>query len=327
MDFKKYRKKFQSFLKVFAKNKKLKINLVLLSLFFLIFPTQNAYQAWQFDPNGRPLARNIDINFGPLKDYPVNKTGAKPPRLVASSALIIDIPSKTILFSKNPDEKLLPASTTKIMTALVSLDTFKPDDLLEVKNTYIVGQVVGLKQGQKMSFRNLLYALLVDSGNDAAEILAQNDPQGETAFIEKMNKKAEELQLHDTHFTNVSGLDAYNHRTTAHDLALLTATALHDPIFAETVSTKTVQIEDATGENFYTLENTNKLVGTVSGVRGVKTGWTENAGECLVTYTKRNGKDIITVVLGSNDRFGESTRLIDWVYDNFEWRTINTKDQ
>jgi len=317
---------FKSFLKVFSKNKKLKLNLVLLSLFFLIFPNQNAYQAWQFDTNGKPLARNIDINFGPLKDYPVNKTQEKPPNLVAGSALVIDMPSKTILFSKNPDTKLLPASTTKIMTALVALDSYKLDDLLEVKNTYNVGQVVGLVQGQKMTFRNLLYALLVDSGNDAAQILAQNYPLGEDVFIKKMNEKAAGLKLKDTHFTNVSGIDAYNHRTTAHDLALLAAIAMQNPIFSQAVATKEIQIEDVSGE-IYALENTNKLVGVVLGVKGVKTGWTENAGECLVTYTERNGKEIITVVLGSNDRFGESTRLINWVYDNFEWKTLNTKDQ
>ena len=318
---------FKSFLKVFSKNKKLKLNLVLLLLFFLIFPTQNAYQAWQFNNNGKPLARNIDINFGTLKDYPVNKTGEKPPNLVASSALVVDMPSKTILYSKNPDVKLMPASTTKIMTALVSLDTYQLDDLLEVKNTYSVGQVVGLRQGQKMTFRNLLYALLVDSGNDAAQILAQNYPLGETSFIEKMNQKAADLKLQDTHFTNVSGIDAYNHRTTAHDLALLAAVALQNPVFSQTVATKEIQIEDSSGENVYAFQNTNKLVGAVLGVKGVKTGWTENAGECLVAYTERNGKEIITVVLGSNDRFGESTRLINWVYDNFEWETLNTKDQ
>lgn len=316
-------KEVVKFFKVFQKNRTLKINFILLCLIFLIFPYQNAYQSWQPE-NGRPRISDVDWQVNKSEILPVNKTGIAAPWVSAQAVIIIDLPGKNILYAKNPDQKLLPASTTKIMTALVAMDFFRDDDVLTVDKKYNTGQVIGLEVGEKISFQNLLYALLVGSGNDAAQILAYNYPGGERAFLEKMNQKAQEWHLVNTHFINVSGIDAYNHRTSARDLVFLSAIALQIPEFEEIVSTEKITVADISGEQKHILENTNKLLGQVTGVKGVKTGWTENAGECLVTYTDRQSGKILTVVLGSGDRFGESTKLINWVYDNFSWETIDT---
>ncbi len=316
---------FPQFLKVFQ-DKNRRLNLILLTLFFLIFPSQNYYQSLQ--PKGsRPLAREINFSLPEMAKQPINKTGVKAPFLSARSVFIIDIPSKTIILSKNPDLSLLPASTTKIMTALVALEEFELNETLLVKEELEIGQVVGLKKGQQFKFEDLLYGLLVGSGNDAAFIIAQNYPQGITAFIEKMNQKANELCLQETNFINVTGVEAYSHKTTSHDLAILTAEALKNSTFRKVVSTKEIKIADLSGKKEYLLKNTNKLVGEVLGVKGVKTGWTEHADECLVTYVEREQGQILLVLLGSQDRFGETKKLINWVYQNFDWQTIDTNYQ
>ena len=317
---------FSKFLRVFQKDKFRRLNLILLVLFFLTFPNQNAYQAKQPESD-KPLVRAIDFPSLELKDYPVNKTGVKPPLNSAKSVLVIDLPTKAIIYSQNPDCQVYPASTTKIMTALVSLESYLPQEVVTVKNSYNVGQVVGFVKGERVTIKDLLYALLVGSGNDAAEILAQNYPGGETAFIKRMNDLANQFHLDNTHFVNVSGVEDPGHRTSAHDLAILASIALQNPLLAEIVSTKKIIIADLDGNNKHVLENTNKLVGSLTGVKGLKTGWTENAGECLVAYTERSGRQILTVVLGSLDRFGETTKLIDWVFDNFSWKIIDTRNQ
>jgi len=137
-----------------------------------------------------------------------------------------------------------------------------------------------------------------------------------------MNKKAQELNLENTHFTNPIGLDEEGHYSTAKDMARLSIVALNSPIFAEIVSTPAITITDVSGKITHPLKNTNELVGQLEGVKGVKTGWTENAGECLISFTERNGKKVVTVILGSKDRFGETRTLIDWVFRNFSWELI-----
>jgi serine-type D-Ala-D-Ala carboxypeptidase (penicillin-binding protein 5/6) len=253
-------------------------------------------------------------NFSPL---PVLAENAGFPVVSAQAALAIDLTSGISLYEKNPDIPLLPASTTKIVTALVSLDTYPLDSVLKVGRMRIEGQQLGLYVGEEMKAEDLLYGLLVYSANDAAEVLAQNYPGGRDAFIVAMNAKAQELSMKSSRFINPTGLDG--NTATARDLLRVSEVAMRDPQFAKIVSTKEITIKDVTGKNVYKLKNINELLGVVPGVMGVKTGWTENARENLVTYLERDDHKIMIVILGSQSRFGETKELIDWIFVNYKW--------
>lgn len=245
------------------------------------------------------------------------------PALSAQGALAVDLDSGVNLYKKNPDTPLLPASTTKIITALVALDTYKLDQILTVGTGVAVdGQKMGLYTGEQLTFENLLNGLLVYSANDAAETLAQNYPGGYDAFISAMNQKAKDLSMTNTHFDNPVGLDTDDQHTTARDLVRASEVAMRNLEFAKVVGTETVSFTDVTGETKYSFKNINELLGTVPGVVGIKTGWTENARENLVTYIKRDGHEVIIAVLGSQNRFGETRELIDWIFSNYQWNEV-----
>ncbi len=306
--------------------KKLKISVltlvtaILLAAIFLFLPGQNIYQVSFAERN--PLVAGVNITLPSPAPYPVNFTNVTPPDLTARAILIMDIPSGVWLYQKNPQARLSPASTTKVMTALVALDYFKMDDILTIKTPITEGRVMGLVPGEKLTFENLLYGALVHSGNDAAYAIADNYPGGVSAFVEKMNEKARELSLSGTRFDNPIGFEGNDHFTTAEDLARLANVALKNPTIARIVGTPAITVADAGFSRFYQLENVNQLLGKIPGVLGIKTGWTENAGECLVTAITRDNKKILIVVLDSKDRFGETTALIDWTFNNFQWQVI-----
>lgn len=243
------------------------------------------------------------------------------PVLSAQSALVIDIDSGISLYEKNPDKPLLPASTTKIITALVAMDSLPDDLIIEIKLGKVEGQKMGLTNGEKISVNDLLYGLLVYSANDAAEALAQAYPGGREAFIDAMNEKARALHLSNSTFNNPTGLDGNGHYTTARDLTRVSQVAMRLPRFSEIVGTKEKVVRSVNGV-VHKLFNINELLGKVRGVLGVKTGWTENARENLVTYVERDGKKVMIVLLASQDRFGETTELIDWVYDSYTWKEV-----
>ncbi|MFI5241069.1 MAG: D-alanyl-D-alanine carboxypeptidase family protein [Microgenomates group bacterium] len=242
------------------------------------------------------------------------------PTLSAQAVLAVDLDSGISLYEKNPDNQLLPASTTKIVTALVSLDAYPLDSVIKVGSVRVEGQKMGLFMGEEMKVEDLLYGLLVYSANDAAEVLAQNYPGGRPAFINAMNAKAKELSMTNSNFLNPAGLDG--NTTTARDLIRVSEVAMRDPEFAKIVSTKQIIVKDVTGKKIHRLTNINELLGVIPGVIGVKTGWTENARENLVTYVERDNKKVVMVVLGSQDRFGETKELIDWIFENYEWQEV-----
>ncbi|MFH1536262.1 MAG: D-alanyl-D-alanine carboxypeptidase, partial [Patescibacteria group bacterium] len=184
------------------------------------------------------------------------------------------------------------------------------------------GSRVGLFNGEDLSFRSLLYGMLLNSGNDAAFTLAENYPGGILGFVSAMNKKVLELGLQNTHFDNPAGFDSPNHYSSASDLAKITQEALKDSTLTRIFATKETNIVSLDKKYTHQLFNLNKLLEKVRGVVGVKTGTTEEAKENLVTLVERDGRKILLVVLGSNDRFLETTRLIDWVDSNFAWAEI-----
>ena len=274
-------------------------------------------------------------------EYPVFKTPIAP-NITAKAVVIMDDESKTILFSKNPNLLFSMASTTKIMTALVALDYYKLNDILTVKSEKVEGVNVGFKIGEKLKFEDILYAMLLPSGNDAALALAQNylparsaesrragkaGPGGEKEFVKKMNEKARSLNLINTNFADPIGLEDSQDYTTPLDLIRLTSAALENKIFADVVKTKTLQISDVTGENEYLLKNLNKLLG-VSGVNGVKTGTTTEAGQVLVTSkqdldSSNNKHTFIIVVMNSEDRFSDTRQLLDLISGNINYLSIH----
>ena len=243
----------------------------------------------------------------------------------ARSCVVLDRTSKKILYGKNEYNKVKMASTTKIMTATIILENCDLNKTVSVskKAANTGGSRLGLKTNDKITIRDLLYGLLLVSGNDAAVCLAESCSGSVSDFAILMNKKAIELGLTNTHFETPHGLDSDNHYTTAYELALLSDYALNNPIFLNIVGTKTYTIN--INGNPKNLSNTNELLGNLSGVYGIKTGFTNGANRCLVTACKREDMDIICVVLGcdtKNFRSLDSTKLINYSFDNFEYINI-----
>ena len=249
------------------------------------------------------------------------------PNVYSRAAVVLDRNTKTILYEKNMNEKRAMASTTKIMTAIIALENGNLAEVIEVsrKAANTGGSRLGLGAGDKITLNDLLYGLLLSSGNDAAVAIAENIGGSVEEFAILMNEKTKELNLKNTNFVTPHGLDAPEHYTTAYELALLADYAMGNKKFSEIVNTRSYSVKI----NNYTknINNTNELLGYLEGVNGVKTGFTNDAGRCLVTSTNRNGFNIITVVLGADTkkiRTADSIRLIKYTYDTYE--KINLKD-
>lgn len=264
------------------------------------------------------------------------------PKTNSRRYIVYDRISKSMIIGKNEDVKSAMASTTKIMTTIVILEKADLNEKVTVsaKAGGTGGSRLGLKRGDKASVRDLLYGLMLMSGNDAAVALAEHVGGSVKGFAELMNEKAIELGLTNTHFVTPHGLDDANHYTTALELAKLTDYAMDNEIFAKIVGTKstTIYINNQSRQ----INNTNELLGVLNGVVGVKTGFTNNAGRCLVTETKRNNMDIITIVLGADtkkDRTKDSVNLIEYTFSKYKmynleeqiieefnkWKNINEK--
>lgn len=264
------------------------------------------------------------------------------PKTNSRRYIVYDRISKSMIIGKNEDVKSAMASTTKIMTTIVILEKADLNEKVTVsaKAGGTGGSRLGLKKGDKASVRDLLYGLMLRSGNDAAVALAEHVGGSVKGFAELMNEKAIELGLTNTHFVTPHGLDDANHYTTALELAKLTDYAMDNETFAKIVGTKstTIYINNQPRQ----INNTNELLGVLNGVVGVKTGFTNNAGRCLVTETKRNNMDIITIVLGADtkkDRTKDSVNLIEYTFSKYKmynleeqiieefnkWKNINEK--
>lgn len=284
--------------------------LILTSVISMAAP-QSSYQAL--------VAANFERKFPPV---PVISETSSFPIFSAQAALVVDLDSGVSLYEKNPDSQLFPASTTKIVTALVAMDYYPMDAVLKVGEVTVGGQKMWLKNGEEITVNDLLYGLLMYSANDAGEVLAENYPGGRDGFIFAMNAKAEGLSLANTLFRNPTGLDGNDQVTTARDLVRVSTVAMKSPKFAEIVRTSEKTVASADGAVKHKLVNINELLGEVPGVLGVKTGWTENARENLVTYIERDGHKVMIALLGSQDRFGETKELINWIFINYSWQKV-----
>lgn len=259
----------------------------------------------------------INVNSNSIKKEALNEL----PKLNSKVGLIFDRASKRILYEKNGKKQVPMASTTKIMTSIVVLENADLTDIvtIEKKAAGTGGSRLGLKVNDKITVHDLLYGLMLKSGNDAAVALAIHVGGSIEGFSDMMNQTAKELNLINSHFVTPHGLDKQGHYTTAYELACMADYALNIPKFKEIVKTKSYTV--TINGRPQIINNTNELLGNLNGVYGVKTGFTNGANRCLVTACKRGELDIITVVLGADTkkiRTKDSIKLIEYAYKNYQ---------
>ena len=247
---------------------------------------------------------------------------APAPSINAHGAILMDGKTGQVLYEKNAYKQLAPASTTKIMTAIIAIESGRLDEEVTVsKNAANTpGSSMHLQEGQIITIRELLTGLLMRSGNDSAIAIAETIGGSVDKFVELMNKKASEIGADNTTFRNPHGLSAPGHKSTAFDLAWITRYAMNNPTFAEIVSTKNTSIdwEDMKGnEHEQNLKNTNKLLWMLEEADGVKTGTTNEAGPCLVSSATKNNQRLIAVTLHDPSRWQDSQALLEWGFKNF----------
>lgn len=288
----------------------------LFTLLLLFYPGNNPYiSLFAYHPElFQKKSRVAKPTINPLA-YVIDPVA---PLVTAEGVYIVDLPSFSPLYEKNLHQPFFPASTAKIITALVAIDHYRPDDVITVKRVLTEGQVMGLNINEKITLENLLYGILVHSGNDAAYAVA--DAVGFDRFVSLMNRKAQELRMVNTRFTNPAGLDDINQYTTPFDLALASRALLNNRVLKKTVATKEIIISDVDFKYFHKLTNVNQLLGEIAGVGGLKTGYTENAGENLVSFYQKDGHQSIIVIMRSSDRFADTRTIIDWIGTHVEYK-------
>lgn len=265
---------------------------------------QNKHLSLGFQP--RPILQARERDF--------------PDDLSARAFLVMDARTGTIIKSRHENWRLAPASLTKIPAAIVALKKYPLNEIITVKEEYPVGKIMELKENEQIDINNLLHGLLIHSANDAAYVLAGQDDQKRQEFINQMNQIAKKYDLKQTHFVNFDGEEDIDHLSSAFDLAHLTRIGLKNPIFKRLIQVSEKTIYDQTGRIEHELENTNLLLAEFDNVKGVKTGWTPQAGECLISLVYIDNNPVLTVVLGSQDRFGDTRKLIKWSQSNLSWK-------
>lgn len=245
--------------------------------------------------------------------------GVCPPEVSAQHAILIDAKTGKVLYEKNAEEKAYPASITKIMTALLAIENGKLDHKVKVTESAIgvEGSSIYLAPGETLPLRDLVYGLMLRSGNDAAVAISAEIGGTTQNFIKMMNDRAREIGAKNTNFINPSGLHDKNHYTTAKDMALISREAMKNPEFKTIVRAKSWEAHRETGRyNFF--YNKNKVVYQYEGGSGIKIGFTKAAGRTLVASSERNGMELICVVMNAPDWFQDTYKLMDYAYENYE---------
>lgn len=245
------------------------------------------------------------------------------PTISAKSAVVINAQTKEIFYSKNAYEKRSMASTTKIMTSLLAVESGMLGSPVKASNFTAEGTSIGLKNGYILRLETLVYGMLLESGNDAAKLTANFLAGDEINFAFSMNEKAKSIGMNSTNFVTASGLDDENHYSTAYDMALLGAYAINNPIFKEICSTKTKRVEYIDPSMTVTFSNHNRLLDSCEGVFGIKTGFTKKSGRCLVTACCRNDMTFVAVTLNASDDWNDHKKLYDYVYETLDQKVIN----
>jgi serine-type D-Ala-D-Ala carboxypeptidase (penicillin-binding protein 5/6) len=267
-----------------------------------------------------------DGRYPPLRlglDEIARLTAVKhPPELTAKSALLVDQDSGQTLFALHPDDPLPPASTAKLMTALIVLQQANLDDVVTISPAAAAtqGSRMGLTAGETLTVRELLYGLLLPSGNDAAVALAEHIGGSEADFVDLMNRQAASMGLKATHFAGPHGMDADGQTSSATDLLTIAQAALKYPLFAQIVATPKAEVGGMA------LTNTNELLGKYPGIDGIKTGTSDAGGECLVVSVTRQGHRLLGIVLGSQGRYADMRALLDYAESGWQWTVTTLPD-
>lgn len=274
----------------------------------------------------------VDAGFGRTSRFPplvYVPDYLKGPRVWADAAILVEAGSGTVLFAKNELKRRAPASTTKMLTALVVLEKAKPDEIVQIskKAAYTNGSSLGLRVGDRIRLSELLKGVMLCSGNDGSVALAEHVAGSEKNFAELMNVKARELGANHSHFQNAHGLRAPSHYTCAFDLALIARYASAQPLFTKFVAMREEKIYFEGESNARFVRNTNKLLWSFAGADGIKTGTTNEAGHCLVASATRGGRRFIAVVLHSADRWGDCARLLEYGFDQFSLHCVARADR
>lgn len=242
----------------------------------------------------------------------------------AASMALLEVTTGRVLYQKNPNVKRPMASTTKVVTAITVLENAKAADIVTVdkRAVGVEGSSIYLEAGEKLSVLDLLYGLMLQSGNDAATALAIHTAGSVEAFAALMNKTAQKAGAINSNFTNPHGLHNDNHYTTAHDLALITCFAMKNPLFKDIVSTKIHKAPWANRDYGRVIVNKNKLLSTYSGCDGVKTGFTKKAGRCYVSSATRDNMQVVCVVLNCGPMFEDCARLMDAAFSEYKMTTV-----
>src|SRR5438874_507823 len=247
---------------------------------------------------------------------------ASVPPITAKAAVVLDGDSGRVLYGVNAYQRRRPASTTKIMTGIIAIEHGELERTIvsDVDGSKMKGSsIMGLRPGVRITARDLLYGLLLPSGNDAAVLLAENIDGTVPEFVDEMNRKAADLGMDDTHFANPHGLDAARHYSTAYDLARLGRYAMANNEFATIARTLDWHLGMPSD---YDLHNGNSFLTTYPGADGVKIGWTERAGWTLVASAVRDGHRVFVVVLESTDRDADAAALLDWAFASYRWAPL-----
>ncbi len=258
----------------------------------------------------------------PSLDHPIPavKPDAPAPEVTAQGVYVVDRNTFTPVYTKEPDTLFYPASTVKMITALTAIDLMGSQDIITVREATDEGQLMDLTEGERITVENLLYGILVHSANDAAFALAQyrDDFAG---FVDHMNLVGRRIGMTRSTFRNPAGLDEDGQMTTPHDLAIAARTLLEHPVLRKMVSVQEITVMDEDYRMSHRLTNVNTLLGTIEGLGGVKTGYTEAAGENLVSYFKTpfSSHEYIIVVMKSEDRFADTEALTQWLTYHIEY--------
>jgi D-alanyl-D-alanine carboxypeptidase (penicillin-binding protein 5/6) len=271
-----------------------------------------------------PISDNTFLASQFLPIYPIRNWTADDPKVSAKAALVFETSRRLTLFQKDGLSETRPiASLTKLMTALVAIENAKSDDIFFVSKNAVEtpGEMGNLHVGEQITVKNLLYALLVESSNDAAISLAENiSIKTNSDFVELMNQRVKSLDLTNTFYADPSGLNP-NNRSSAWDLVKIMEEVLKYPLLIEIMQTPSINFSSADGKFNHHLTSTNKLLGKIPEIVGAKTGYTEEAGNCMILAVKAPNKEglIISVVMDAQDRMTETETLINWTKTAFFW--------
>lgn len=243
-----------------------------------------------------------------------------PPTVSAKCAALLNADTGELLYGKNEHERASMASTTKIMTSLLALERGRPDEVVTASEqaVRVEGTSIGLRAGDQITLKTLVCGMLLESGNDAANVTAEYLAGSSEAFAVMMNQRAAEIGMADTHFVTPSGLDDEEHYSTAYDMALLGACAIQNRTFVQICSAQSLRVSYGTPEAARTFTNHNRMLTAYEGAIGIKTGFTKKSGRCLVSAARRNGVTLVAVTLNDPDDWKDHAALLDYGFEQVQ---------